>query len=411
MLTNTLLNTGSSVVYFFLQWLCTVLAVRLANFESAGVYALAISFTNLFYFIALFGARNYQLSDAEHRFSDSQFFAAKLLAAMAASIAFCVALVISRQSAYVKACYAVFMVFKLGEAWTIGYFPLLQLRNDYRRLALSYTAKGMLSTAAFAAALAVTHDLLTAVICQTAGLGVCILLLDIPHFHRLKVGKPAFRGSVDILRACFPLALESLTVPLMNYVTRASVERELGDYLLGQYSSLSFVIVVLSTFATTVFVVFIPRISAWKLEKSWGRIGKYCAAMTGGMAGLGVLCVGAGVLLGPAVCSLIFGKEILENIDLLVPLIITAVALMVKSFYAAILVPLERRWTLLWGECAGTALCAVTAGMLTRRLGMKGTNLSYLIGILLQLVVLTVCAISVIRKGSREEKKNGNERP
>ena len=138
MLKNTLLNSGSSILYFFLQWLTTVLSVRFASFETAGVFALAISFTNIFYFLALFGIRNFQVSDVTNTYSNGQYAAARLVAAFIALVGFLSAAFLTDLSPYVFGCYFIYMIFKLFEAYTEGYFAVLQKHNRYGMLAVSY---------------------------------------------------------------------------------------------------------------------------------------------------------------------------------------------------------------------------------------------------------------------------------
>lgn len=388
MLKNTLLNTGSSVIYFFLQWLTTVLAVRLANFEAAGIYSLAISFSNLFYCLSIFGIRNYQISDVAQRFSGGQYFAARIVTAVIATVVFSAAVSSLGLANYQRHCYIVYMLFKLEEAFTEGYFPLLQIREDYCSLALSYTVKGCAAAAAFAAALLASHDLLTAILGMTAGYGVCILVLDVPCLHKMKIGKPIFRGCMGILGKCAPLMLVSLSVPAMNYITRYAVEAELGNYWLGQYTSLSYVIVVMSTFASTIFIVFVPKVGLWKKEQQWHTIRRFFECAMLAIAALGAVAMAAGVFFGRRVCAWLFGEKILESIGLLLPLLVTATALAGKTFFATMLIPLERRWVLLAGECCGVALCVISVVPLTHRMGMQGANLSYLLGVLLQMVIL-----------------------
>ena len=398
MLRNTLLNTGSSIVYFFLQWATTVLAVRFASFETAGVYAMAISFTNIFYFLAIFGIRNYQISDVENRYSAGQYAGARLVAALCAALGFLAAALLTRLPPYTFACYLVYMVFKLGEAFTEGYFSVLQKHRRYQTLAGSYLAKAVLSAGLFGAALGLTHDLLTAVIAMTAGYILVIAAMDIPQLVRMGDNTVAFRGCGGILYHCVPLLLISLSVPVMNYITRYAVQQELNQYYVGQYASLSSVIVVMSTLAGAVFVVFIPEVSEWSSRGEWLRIRRLVALSMVLMAAAGVAAVAAGWLLGPIVCPLIFGSEILESIDLLVPLLVTATLLMVKSFFSSMLVPFNRRGLLLAGECCGAILCVFTAIPFTHRWGMQGANLSYLVGILLQIGILGGGTLHIIWK-------------
>ena len=401
MLQSTILNTGSSVLYFFCQWLTTVLAVRFASFDTAGIYALAISFTNIFYFIAAFGIRSYQISDVDKRFSDGQYAAARLITASVATIGFLVTALLYQLPWYTFACYGIYMIFKLGETYTEGYFALLQQREDYKTLALSYTAKGIISTVAFAVSLYFTADLLTAVIWLMLSYACCVLVLDVPKLLSMGLSKPVFSGCFPIVRNCVPLMLVSLSTPVMNFVTRYAIEQELSNHLLGQYASISSVIVVMSTFAGAAFVVFIPKVSRWKESGESQNIRKFCLYAVIAMVFIGLLAVLAGFLLGPWVCTMIFGSEIMESIDLLVPMLITSTVLMIKSFWSFMLVPLDQRWKLLGGECAGALLCAVLAVPLTKVMGMQGTNLSYLLGVFLQCVILCICvlrSIAVINK-------------
>jgi len=384
-----------------MQWSTTVLAVRLGSFETAGNYSLAISFTNLFYYLALFGIRNYQISDIEKRFSNGQYFAARILAAIVAVAFFGITAGVSALTKYTVACYTVYMMFKLGEAFTEGYFSLLQVYGKYRRLAYSYMIKGVLPAVAFVVPLAVTHDLLTAVIWMTAGYWVCVLALDIPDLLAMKPGGPEFRGSTRVLLKCIPLMLVSMSVPAMNYITRDAIDVELNSYLLGQYSSLSSVVMVMGTFATVVFVVFVPKISELKQNGQWDALLRLCGCSLVVMLLLGGAAMAAGKILGRWVCRLVFGEAILENFELLIPLILTAVILMCKTFFASMLVPLNRRWSLLVGEASGVGLCELLARPLTRRFGMQGTNMSYMAGVGLQFLILAFSAMWVIFKSKR----------
>lgn len=393
MLQGALLNTGSSVIYFFLQWLTTVLAVRLANFESAGIYSLTISYINLFYFLALFGIRQYQLSDVEQRFSDGQYLAARLTAATFATTVFTGVTFFSAMSYYRRLCAVAYLLFKMGEAFSDGYFSLLQLRRDYLRLAWSYTMKGGWSTAGFVAALYITHDVFAAIVWMTVGYGVCVLVLDVPHLRRMGTEKPIFQDCIQIFKKCVPIMLVSLAIPVMNYMTRHAVEAELGNFLLGQYISLSYVIIVMSTFANAVFIVFVPKVGQWREERQWTEIRHFVGAAVLLMILAGAAAMAAGKIFGSWVCVWLFGKEILENIDLLLPLLLTAALLMGKTFFSTLLVPFDHRWVLLAGECCGVILCAASAVPLTRQMGMHGANLSYLLGVVLQTIILGGCVL------------------
>lgn len=61
-------NSVGSLVYLATQWLTTILVVRLAGVDAAGNLTLAMSIGNLVYSIALFGMRNFQVSDISEEY-------------------------------------------------------------------------------------------------------------------------------------------------------------------------------------------------------------------------------------------------------------------------------------------------------------------------------------------------------
>lgn len=401
---NAALNSGSSLLYYFIQWLTTVLAVRFADFSVAGVYALAISFTNIFYFVALFGIRSYQIGDVDRRFSPGQYLAVRLALAGGVMAVFLAVLAVVKLDGYARVCYLLYMVFKMGEAYTEGYFALLQTQGRYGVIAASCCAKAIVPGGGFALALYLTHDLRWAIGAMAALYAATAAAVDMPRWKSLPQEKPCLRGSGGILVHSAPLLLVSLSVPVMNYATRHAVEATLDRYWVGQYASLSSVIVVMSTLAGAVFVVLIPEASRMTRQGDRAKLGRLTAAAAAGMAVCSALAIAAGKLVGAPVCAFLFGGAILESIGLLAPLLVTACLLMVKSFLAAMLTAMEKRRLLLAGEYAGLALCVLTARPLTERFGMQGANGSYLLGVAVQVLVLgVVYGVTLARLKTPEE--------
>ena len=401
MVHNAVLNTLGLVLYFFTQWLTTVLAVRLGSFDTAGVYAVVISFCNIFYYVALFGIRNYQISDVEGRFSEGQYSGARIICAATAFLSCAVASLWRSDAAYVVGCYVLYMVFKLGEAYTEAYFSVLQIQRRYGRIFFSYALKALLPVTAFTAVIYRTKGILEAIAAMTVAYFL-VILLDLRDQRSFAAPRPQWKGCLGILGKCVPLFLISLTVPVMNYITRHAVEDVLGYYSLGQYASLSSVIVVMSTMAGAVFLVLIPEVSEWWKTRGRQRILRLFLRISLLMVLTGLLAVLVGRLWGAPVCSLIFGTGILESIDLLIPLLVTASVLMAKSFFSCMLVPLDRRGLLLIGETAGMVLCVATAFPFVRRWGLHGANASYLAGVLLQLLLLSVFCVLTVKKKEKE---------
>ena len=76
---NMFWNFIGNLFYMATQWILTILVVRLAGYSVSGEFALAISVTNIFYAVAVYGMRNYQVSDIESQFSDLYYILSRVV--------------------------------------------------------------------------------------------------------------------------------------------------------------------------------------------------------------------------------------------------------------------------------------------------------------------------------------------
>ena len=60
-------NALGNIIYLACQWLITILVANIGNFEDAGLLSIAMSVSATFQTFALFGIRNYQVSDINEK--------------------------------------------------------------------------------------------------------------------------------------------------------------------------------------------------------------------------------------------------------------------------------------------------------------------------------------------------------
>ena len=75
---NMIYNTFGTLVYYFCQWVITVLIVRMSGLEDAGILNLAMSVTAAPAIVGLFNIRSYQVSDLKGQYSDQVYIKSRL---------------------------------------------------------------------------------------------------------------------------------------------------------------------------------------------------------------------------------------------------------------------------------------------------------------------------------------------
>lgn len=403
---NAACNTAGTFIYFFFQWLTTILVVRLGDFESAGLFSLVISFCNLFGFISRYGVRNFQVTDVERAFSDGQYTGHRILTTGISLLPFFTLMLYRyREEPYFMSCIVCYMVFKYLESATDLLFGAMQRAERYDWIFISYLAKGFLPVVLFAMLLWVKAGLLIAIIGMTVGYLAVVLFFDLPHLHTVTNLKPSFRGLLPLFTNCFPLMLFSLITPYITYLTRSAVELRFGPTELGYYSSVSVVVVIMTTIGGSIWCVLIPRISTWYEQGEVTKIKKLLGAILLGTVAVGGIAVLAAHICGERALSLLFGQAIRRYADLLSPILVASVLLTLSALLSSVLTAFRKNLQMLLANLAGAVVCSVVVTPLSEQWGMYGANYALMAAFTVQIFCMICLIMQALYKSSHLKKE------
>ncbi len=167
-------NTVGSVFYMATQWLITILVVRLGGVEPAGNLSLAMSVNNIFYSIAMFGIRNYQVTDVNEKYRNGTYLFGRILSctgAMALCLIYCMGVDYDNGQ---KISIILYGIFKMSEALYDAYAGICQKNWRMDFIGKSWLIRGIITFVAFCGILYAAGSLQTAIL----GIGNIILWGD-----------------------------------------------------------------------------------------------------------------------------------------------------------------------------------------------------------------------------------------
>ncbi len=384
---NSAYNTIGTFFYFFCQWITTIIVARIAGFEASGVYAIAISFCNIFYFIANFGMRNFMLSDVENEFSFKEYASAQVLTIGSACVLMLVVLPFMNFELQIVLSCIIFMCFKVGESITIYNFGVLQLQDKFGILLFSFVLKGAFSVGAFALVLYVTQNIVLAILAMAISYFIVVFFVDVKTIGFF-MAKPAInKKTAAILKTCLPLMLFSLILPYMNFITRYVVNTLFSTQTTGYYASVSVLTVVMTTLAGAIWQVLIPQYSKNYIGKQYGQTRKSILLVILGIFTVTLLGYLACVLVGDFVLSLLFGAEILPYSYLLIPTLFSASLLTLSAYFNIHFIVMRKNRLLLLVNFIPAVLCSILVYPLVVYVGMVGAIYSMIISMGVQAVL------------------------
>ena len=113
---NMIYNTIGSAIYLGLQWLITILVVRISGYEDAGILSLAMSISNVIYAISTFSMRGYQSSDVKEEFDNYTYIMSRIFTCSIGMLLTFLFLLFTSYNIYTKVSIFVYLFFKTSEA-------------------------------------------------------------------------------------------------------------------------------------------------------------------------------------------------------------------------------------------------------------------------------------------------------
>lgn len=412
---NLLYNSFGSMFYLVCQWLITVLVVQLSSYADAGNLSLAISITNIFFTIATFGIRTFQVSDINNKYSSSSYVTTRIITA-SISFTLCVGFVFLNQhyTAEQMGCIILYMVFRLSEIFVDVLHGIQQkaYRMDY--IARSFVLRGVLLLSSFCLVLFFTQSLLLALTVMSLCTMAVVLFLDLPTSYRLSPFRVhiAKQDLKQILLECWPLMFNTTMITALVSIPRYFLEMFYDNQVLGFYSSVATPAVIVQTACSWIYSPLITTIAENYTKRKKKEYLTILIRAVSAIALCSVVILIGAALLGEWGLTLLFGTKILPYVYLLIPVLLTTV-MIAFCYFTDMLLTITRRLkvTSLAVTCAVLAELALSV-LLIQNFCMDGVNYVLYIGFGIVLTIqITFLSVIVHRHFAVSPKTNEDDKP
>ncbi len=403
---NTAYNTVGSCFYLACQWLITVLVSRLGGVEAGGILTLAMSVTNMFYTLSIFGVRTFQVSDYQKKYGTGDYAAARLVCC-GASLALCAvySALNPGHTGYEAACVTVYMIFRTGEALSDENQAIQQVAGRMDYVCWSFLARGILLLGSFWGAMAWTGDLLTAFGAMSVTTGLVVLLYEFPVSRRLDPFRIRLRGRVctALLRENLPLMLNTLMMTVCVSVPRTALKALWGNWWMGIYGFIAAPAAVVQSAALWLFM---PSLSAFGKYWAEGNRKEFLRLHRRILLLLGIMTAGILIgakLFGRQALGLLYGPEAAEQEALILPTLATTMLIAAEYYLSALLTVVRNMRMIFLSNAAGTVLTLALSDAVIRPYGAQGVNGMICLGMGTMVIIQAAAlAVSLKKSGGRK---------
>lgn len=395
---NIVFNTIGSLAYQGCLWLITVLVVTISgNYKDAGVLAYAMALGNIFFTIAVYAMRTYQVSDVEGRYSQPNYIAFRIVTILIAFIVctvYSIATAIPNGTIIPTACY---LLFKADESFSIVCYGAEQRSSRMDYIGISQLLRGFAALLAFTLLLYLSKSLSIAILGMFAGCCLVTLLYDLPHMAAFGTVAASIdkKSVLRLLRQCLPGVLATLFLTSVVSITRQRFGLLEGTEELGKYASVATPAVIIQAMAGFLYAPFIEPLSqTWhkgNVRLFYQHFIKVCLTMLAIM-----LCLSAAIILGgPWFLVKVYGSSISPYVYLLPEIAITTVQIAFLWLCSDVLIIQRCFRGVLAGNAVSFVVAVATMNGLIAGYGMDGINytliVSYGAGLIVSFTAIAIC--------------------
>lgn len=398
---NALYNTAGTLFYSFSLWVIVVVVARFfASYDTAGIFQLAISVTNIFFAVSTYNMRTFQVSDTKAVYSAGEYLGMRFVTG-GLSLVLCVLYAIfSGYSLRVIACISVYMIFKLNETMADVYHAVDQKADRMDYVGISHLLRGIVTLVSFVLSLWVSHDLLIALAVMAAAVNLTMLLYDVPRSARLDDIRPRFpfRRIGRLLLLCLPAVIASSSYAAVVTVPRQVLEKLAGEALLGAYGTVATPLVVVQVLATGIFNPLLNGF-AEDCEKKNGR--HLLQTVLKALAGLlifALIAFAGAYALGEPILVLLCGEAIRPYVSLMYPILATTLLYAAGWLAVNLLIVLRRLKTLMGISLIALCCSALLSAPLIRAFGADGVSYTVILCYVLHGLLCLPAIIAAFRK-------------
>ncbi len=383
-------NAAGYLVNMFCQWVITILVANIGNFQDAGVLSIAMSVSATFQTIALFGIRNYQISDINEDYNNSCYVQFRWISCGIALVFCSIFAFFSASSAIQIMAIILFMIFRLSENFADVLHGIAQKNNRLDIGGKSYALNGILTLVTFLAGYLISKNLLVGLSLLATFSILSILVYDVHAVKKLANFKMFEKGSrwFSLAWHTMPLCIYMFLSSLFATIPKLVLEKTNGEEILGIYSSVFAPALLISAMASYLYSPFVPAFAEAYHAKDSKKFLLTFLKLLAAILALAAVVIVAALLLGDFALGVLFGEKIKNYTYLLLPILIGILINSIFVFICTVEVVFRDFVWLLVSCGIGVAVELGLTKLLITRFDINGASYGFIIGSAVPTVIL-----------------------
>ena len=368
----------------FISLFLLIIVRRINGINLSGIFSYAFSLACLFYVVAVYYNRVYQVADVENSFSINEYLTSRFLTSFITSILIILFCIINGFTFFKSTIVILLTLFKIIEAISDCYYGFIQKKDDLAYIGKSLFFKSLIGVLTFLIVDIFTKNLILSILMLII-VNFIIMIIDIKKFYTLYKTKfyITIKNVPELLKETLPVFLFTFLNIFLCNCQKYVIEYFLED----SFQTIFAVIVMPATFLSLcgpyILMPFLNDISKLYAKKDMKNMNNYVNKINGIYIIIGIAVFIIAFFLGVPVLNFIYDLH-LENYKLSFMIIMAgSIAYGLVSMISNILTVIKRNKEQLYIYIISSVIALVSSILLIKNFALSGAAFAYSITMIL----------------------------
>jgi len=397
---NILWNTFGNVIYLILQWLMTIVIVRITDYNQLGLFSLAMSITNIGFSICGWGIRNYQVSDIKYKYLPSEYIFSRFLTCSISLVCIIIYSLVGGYSHSQISALILYMLFRIGESLIDVIHGIFQQEQRMDIVGKSFIIRGLGNFIILVIILKISLNINYAIL-GIVGFTIFILIFwDCHKLFKLNIplNKKNPKKSILLIIECIPLAIHHILFTSYATIPRIFLEKFHNQEALGILTSINTPVVIIQAMCNFIMIPYATVLADLVYKKAKQQLIKKVMSVLSIITLLGLIASVMMKFFGNWGLNLLYGEEVATESALLQPSVVAVILVAYCSFFNILLIVFRQKYGLLIANFFSLLTALTASQALILGLSLYGTVYTHILTLLTHLVIIVGFTIYEIIK-------------
>lgn len=401
---------AGNLVYAACQWGYLVLLAHYTRPEVVGRFALGLAIAAPVFMFCNLNLRAVQATDAENHHTLHDFIGLRLITSIVALFIILVVLGVAGYTFEVSMVVVVIAVMKFVESLIGVLYGFFQKHEQMGTIARSMMLRGLVSVALFGVSLLLFGELLPALSVVVGVWILCLYAYDLPQTRKLvshTTGRPfdsrgsGFRLNLRTIYMIFfmslPLGFVMLFNSLNTNIPKYFVESVLGEYELGIYAALAYVMVAGVTVIAALGQAAVPRLAKLYVQRERRKFVALVCRLCALSSGIGLAAFILALMAGDKLLKLAYGASFAEAQPLLVMLMFASIFCFLSSMLGYVVTSARMFNQQVPIALISVVTCIILSYLLVGSFGLEGAAITVLTVFIVQIILKSIVVFRAVQ--------------